>query len=321
MDKSAASATATKKNIISQRVILELCENPSLNTRIDKPALRDRQATTLGSYFLKYDGVVSKEIKRALTPEQEKYLLPYKLIDFQADDNEFPKKVNEFWANYTVGLPEGMTSRELNADYYIDKVKIEGKEIEIEIPVNLSDYISYNFLVGNPNVAYKLEDLDRKSMFTFALIDKNTQKENQEKEVLIREEVDRDYIKLADEIAASNLSRADNVFQILKSKFVDIEPNYNGNIELKNALYKMKTDNPAIFHTFVNDKHLEDKAFISRAVEFEIIQKDDGIYTYSDNVIGDIKATIAFLQNKDNEVVKNLIKIKINDKLKIVKEV
>jgi hypothetical protein len=118
---------------------------------------------SVGSYF---EGKGSTRIASGLSFSEERILLPL-VLEVTADDREFLKKRNDFYAvmDTQVSYKHGVT---------LEIGLTESNKLEItntNLPLKISDYLRYRQIVEHPSVAKSKEEMTGNSLKKFYIFD------------------------------------------------------------------------------------------------------------------------------------------------------
>jgi hypothetical protein len=117
------------------------------------------------------------------------------LLDVGPEDREWSRYVRKFWAE--LRIPVGFSGMELEV----------GKDQDGE-PLNLMDYIKYNFAKRHPLVADSLEEMEKQSRMRFYIQDPNKDDKRKNNAVQVAKRADREFIKASDDpIRMKNILR------------------------------------------------------------------------------------------------------------------
>ena len=135
---------------------------------------------SIGSYW---ENVSSKKIGSGLSLAEENILMPF-LVDADADDKEFRKKVGAFFQDIDTKIPYN-TGLTLETGLLLsnDKPVFFSKEPEKNnMPIELMDYVRYRHALKHSKVAASKEHADGSARYEFYIFDKSeTLKKNTKK--------------------------------------------------------------------------------------------------------------------------------------------
>lgn len=215
---------------------------------------------SIGSYF---ESQTSAKVGNGLNFAEEKLLLP-EMIDTEATDREFKKKVTDFYADLTTNVPfsTGITL-EIGLELSNDKPVSADN-----MPLELNDYLRYRHAKNHPQVAITKDASAGNSLKRFYIFDpENVQagntKKNKEKDAAYAI-----YLKVKEEPAS-----VDTLLTLL-----GIDPrNYIGKRDAeelkKEKLRELAEGKPAEFVTTHDEGELEIRSWIISMVNTKVLTK------------------------------------------------
>jgi hypothetical protein len=239
----------------------------------------------------------TKDIIRGLTSEEEQMYLP-NIIALKPEHDDWVTKVYEWWANFSfmVHVDNGI---EFEAGFKLKKNRDGSYGAE---PINIRDYISYNFAKECANVAN--EGSDNLNMYTFQLIDTSEAAIREEVMFSIKAEVDRLFYKLLDDSKINQASKAkiDHIIETVGGeKGLGISIYGMTEIQKQLELQKIKDKNLRGFKDLVEDRYLENKAIIRKGVTFGKIVQEGNAYFYNGVGMGKtLMEAVLWLDDKAN---------------------
>ena len=182
---------------------------------------------------------VNRQPLKGFDPADEKKHLNG-ILDVTPDHVDWPKHSKRFWADMTI--PVGFT----------------GVEFEIGLdddgsPLNVMDYIKYNFALRHPHVALTKEEMESDFNKRFFIQDLSREDKVKNNEIQLKKDADKEFIKLS-----SNVKNMKRVLRLLSNT----NPDRMTEEQIENSLYEIKNSNPKKFVRVATDKHLELKAEI-----------------------------------------------------------
>jgi len=150
------------------------------------------------------------------------------------------------------------------------------------------------------------EEMDQDGRKKFYIYD--PQKDLLKKNTLVKvsKEADKEFIKAS--------SKIDQMKMLLRVLSKDSNPERMTDMEIENALYEIKNQNPARFLKFATDKDLELKSEIAEMVEKDVIRKIGNQHIYEDETIGENLAdTIVYFKNKKNSGSVNAMRARLKE--------
>lgn len=215
---------------------------------------------SIGSYF---ESTSSSKVGNGLNFAEEKFLLP-EIIDIEAADREFKKKVSEFYADLTTTVPflTGITL-EIGLEENNDKPVASDN-----MPISLNDYLRYRHAKNHPQVAHTKELSQGNALKRFYIFDpENVQagntKKNKEKDAAYAI-----YLKVKEEPASVDILLT----------LLGVDPrNYLGKKEAedlkKEKLRELAEAKPADFVSTHEEGELEIRSWIISMVNTKVLTK------------------------------------------------
>lgn len=314
---AAATATTTTGTSITQPVVtiieekkpllyfgkkVELGSRKVQIVRIDKfnlipktkeaQSIRDEVTLKIGSQWV----LGTRDIIRGLSLEEEKKYLPT-LLGISASSDKWQERTLTHWADYFIQIPNNTTGITLEVGFHV--VTTDGKE-EI-LPINLIDYINYNFAKANGKVAK--EDEDNLILFDFKMIDKARKQKEIEDEFATKKSVNGVFNKLINSTDTKDRAKID---WLLETKG---GPNGDGmniigmtNTQKEMELEKLKEANVFTFEKLLEDRSLEMKAVIRKCISRGVgkVTLEGNTYFYGNKALGTLEQTIAYFSDPNN---------------------
>lgn len=296
-------------------VILKLNEDRdeyTMTKQIPKE-MRDECFKRVGSEFLKVQGKSTQDVIRGLNAEQEKIFLPT-MLGVAPDALDFPKAAKDFWADYFITpTREGLR---LNIAMEIRKDK-NGNEVSV--PVNPEDFMKYMFAKQSSKVASSPEDLENKSFFDFTLEDLSVVKDKEVSLFLDQERATIIYSRLASKFEESQ-DKIDWILEMTKEDGSFYDPDMEST-EKRMLLKKLSDKRPKRMIELAEDKDLQDKAFLSKALAYLEITKEGNDYFYlSENIGTEERGALAWLRKAEKSGSVAQIKARLDEKTKNKKQ-
>ena len=248
-------------------------------------AVRAEAVLKLSSVF------VNRQPLKGFTPSEEKeYLVDY--LDVSPDHQDWPKHSKTFWAELTV--PVGFIGVELEI----------GKD-EDGKPLNITDFIKYNFALKHPHVALTKEEMDADFNKRFYIQDLRRDDKVRNNKIQLRKDADRVFIKLS-----SDLKSMKRVLRLISNS----NPDRMTSDQVENSLYELKNSDPKRFITISMDKNLELKSEINEMITSSVLRKIGNQIIYIDEVLGDtMEDTVVFLKDKKNSGTLTVLRAKLKE--------
>lgn len=292
-------------------VVLKLNEDRdeyTMTKQIPKE-MREECFKRIGSEYLRVNGRSTQDVIRGLKPEQEKIFLPA-LLGVAPDSTDFPLRAKDYWADYYITpTREGLR---LNIATEIRKDK-DGNDVEC--PVDPDAYMKYLFAKQSSKVASSPEDLENKSFFDFTLEDLSIIKtkelgmfHDQEKAMII-------YSRLVSKFE----EKVDQINWILEmtkpdGEFYDSEMD---SVEKRMLLKALVDKRPKKLIELSEDKDLEDKAFLAKALAYLEITKEGNDYYYlNENMGTEERGALAWVRKPEKSGSVMQIKSRLQEKIR-----
>lgn len=278
--------------------------------------LRDDVFKRIGSEFDQSQGTKSKEIIRGLPPRLERIYLP-NLIGAAADSQDFPNKARDFWADYTI-----TPSREgikLNIATETRTVKINDIDQQVEVPVNVDDYMQYTFARQSSKVASEPDELNNIGFYDFILEDLSEVRNREVAEFEAKDKATLIYARLTSKMDVS-INKINFILELTKeSSFFDTDME---ELDKKMLLRKLAETKPDKLIQLNDDEDLENKAFLSAALAYSIIVKEGNDYYYlNENMGSEERGALSWVKKPEKNGMVAAIKSKLAEQIKNKKQV
>ncbi len=253
------------------------------NIKMLPKALRGEIQKKISSVWLRE----SQDLLRGLTSEEEVKYLP-SIVGIQPKSEHWEARIREYWADMTIPIPE--QGIELNI------TKKENGE-----PVNLMDYIKYNFIMKHPEVAKTEEEKENVTFFKFVLVDLAEAKKAEVNAYKAKKDADAAFVLLTQGETADK-KRIRHLLEVLKQtgeSFRGLEP-----LELEMLLNEKKDANPIAFLEATKDPQLSEKATLAVWLEAGVITMNGNTYFNGADPMGTLEEAIVYLNSpsKSGEV-------------------
>ena len=211
------------------------------------------------------------------------------LLDVGPEDKEWSRYARRFWAE--LRIPVGFSGMELEV----------GTDQDGE-PLNLMDFVKYNFAKRHPLVADSLEEMQKSSLMRFYIQDPNKDDKKKNNAVQVAKRADREFIKASDDPI-----RMQNILKVLSNVKVD---NLDSE-QIENMLFDIKQKSPAKFLKFATDDNLDIRAEISSFIESGVLHKVGGAIVNVDETVGeDMDDAIRVLKNPKRSGLLNTLRLR-----------
>jgi len=211
------------------------------------------------------------------------------LLDVGPEDREWSRYVRRFWAE--LRIPIGFAGMELEV----------GKDQEGE-PLNLMDFIKYNFAKRHPLVADSIEEMQKSSLMRFYIQDPNKDDKTKNNAVQVAKRADREFIKASDDNV-----RMKNILRVISNVKVDTLDSE----QIENMLFDLKQKSPAKFLKFATDENLDVRAEISSFIESGVLHQIGNAIVNVDETLGeDMDDAIRVLKSPKRSGVLNTLRLR-----------
>lgn len=312
METQVSLESNSTKEVKVVKAFYELRVNPKEGAYHPLPKkLRKEEArpSYISSEFIGNGGM---SILRGLSLKQERYF-SRELINKSPIDAGFDASMTEFWADFRITVPE-KTPLKLNASYSVQKVLIDGKEEELEIPVNLFDYIKAHFAMKNSRVAFYGEEKANSSLYDFIMTDLSLATKERETGLKLKNIALEKYLELVKLSSEKNNNTVHYMLDVLQ----DPRENYFS-MEVSDKLAKLNEialENPSAFIAAYDDKNLVSKARLFRLTQTRIVSLEGSEYFFEDIALGDKEQAIAFLSDQTKSAIVQKMLAKMQELLK-----
>jgi hypothetical protein len=248
-------------------------------------AVRAEATMRLSSVF-----VNRQPLKGFDVSDEKKYMQG--ILDVNPDHVDWPKHSKQFWAELTI--PVGFTGVEFEI----------GKDDDGN-PLNVMDFIKYNFALKHPHVALTKEEMDSKFEKRFYIQDLTRDDKVKNNIIKLKKDADKEFIKLS-----SNIKSMKRVLRLMSN----VNPDRMTEEQIENALYEIKNNKPKQFIRVATDKNLELKAEIEEMVSAGVLRKIGNQVIFIDEVLGEtIDDTVVHLKDKKNSSKLTLLRAKLKE--------
>ncbi len=214
------------------------------------------------------------------------------ILDVNPDHVDWPKHSKTFWAELTI--PVGFTGVELEI----------GKNDDGN-PINVMDWIKYNFALKHPHVALTKGEMDSDFNKRFYIQDLSRDDKVKNNAIKVKKDADKEFIKVS-----SDLKNMKRILRILSN----INPDRMTEDQVENNLYELKNKDPKKFIRIATDKNLELKAEIEELVSAGVLRKIGNQVIFIDEVLGDtIEDTVVYLKDKKNSGKLTILRAKLKE--------
>lgn len=276
--------------ILERIVLLKLNENKDEYSRQHQipKNMRSEVSRKIGSEFDKSNGMTSRDLIRGLSATQERIYLP-KLIGISANHQEFADRAKDYWSDFTI-IP---TVKGLRLNIATNSQEIDGETVEV--PVNLDDYMVYKFAMSSSKVAKTPEELDNLSFYDFYLEDLSEVKAKQEKDFDAKKRAAISFARIASKFE-DNETKINWLLELTKEEGVFFDEAMP-RVDKEMQLYDLADKRPVLFNAYLDDKNIEHKALLTKAITYLVVVKEGNDYFYDSENLGSETAAISWLTN------------------------
>lgn len=266
-------------------------------------SIREEVTLKLGSEWKRG----TRDIVRGLSREEEALYLPQLIALNGPTSEKWEEKALEFWANYSITIPNNDDGITLEAGF-----KKEGDKIE---PINLGDYITFNWVSNLRKQVIGEFDDNILPEHVARIVDKARKQGESERIFELRKDIDREYLIL---VRSDDPTVRAKIDWILETKggpegegmiITGMSP-----IQREMELEKVKNKDLVKFKEYVDDPHLELKALIRKAITYSIssLKLEGNTYFYGNIALGGLSDTIGWFSDPNNvrerQVISEMIK-------------
>jgi len=234
---------------------------------------------------------VNRQPLKGLTPKEEKKYMQ-ELLDVSPEHVEWPKHSKQFWAELTI--PIGFTG-----------VELEIGTNEDGSPLNVMDFIKYNFALKHPHVALTKEEMSKDFHKKFYIQDLTREDKVKNNSIQLKKDADKEFIKVS-----SNMNNMKRILRLMSNS----NPDRMSAEQVENALYEIKNKEPKRFVRISTDRNLELKAEIEEMVSAGVLRKIGNQLIFIDEVLGDtMEDTVVHLKDKKNSGKLTILRAKLKE--------
>ena len=214
------------------------------------------------------------------------------ILDVNPDHVDWPKHSKTFWAELTI--PVGFTG-----------VELEIGTNEDGSPLNIMDFIKYNFALKHPHVALTKDEMNKEFGKRFYIQDLSREDKVKNNSIKLKKDADKEFIKVS-----SNVNNMKRILRLMSNS----NPARMTEDQIENALYEIKNKEPKRFIRIATDKNLELKAEIEEMVSAGVLRKIGNQVIFIDEVLGDtIEDTVVHLKDKKNSGKLTILRAKLKE--------
>ena len=248
-------------------------------------AVRAEATMKLSSVF-----VNRQPLKGFSLADEKKYMEG--ILDVNPDHVDWPKHSKQFWAELTI--PVGFTG-----------VELEIGTNEDGSPINIMDFIKYNFALKHPHVALTKGEMEKEFAKRFYIQDLTRDDKVKNNVIKLRKDADKEFIKMS-----SNPSNMKRILRLMSNS----NPDRMTDDQIENSLYEIKNSEPKKFIRIAKDKNLELKAEVEELISAGVLRRIGNQVIFIDEVLGDtIEDTIVYLKDKKNSGKLTILRAKLKE--------
>jgi len=213
------------------------------------------------------------------------------ILDVSPSHPDWPKHTKSFWAN--LAIPVGFTGVELEI----------GKDSNGD-PLQIMDWIKYNFALKHPQVGLNKEEMTESGK-RFYIHDTSRDIKIKNNQIQRRKDADKEFIKVSSDIEAMK-----RIMLVL----TDSNPERLTRDQLENALYELKNKNPEKFVKVAKDSNLKVLSEIRKMISAGVLRKIGNQVIFIDEVIGETEEdAVVYLKNKKNSGQLTIMRAKLKE--------
>jgi len=258
---------------------------------------------SIGSYF---EGGGSIRIASGLTFKEEAILLPY-VLEVTAEDREFLKKRNEYYAAMDTQIPyKNGATLEIGLS--------ESNKLEItkdNLPLKISDYLRYRQIIKHPSVALSKDEMTGNSLKKFYIFDsavvsakRKTQLEESDSALQAYLELEKEPLKVKQALLLLN---------VLPAKI----PDDTG--DAKEMLKDFAVKHPKKFLDMKENAEFETSYWLKALVSSGVLKVYSGKYVDAETekvLANDEKEMIFYFKDEENSDTVTVLKARHQEKTK-----
>jgi len=271
-------AKKQERVIVTQKYLIKLNERQEGYHPLPKKERKNEGK--ISSQFISRNGVATRTIIRGLSNDQERYFA-YLLINKTPKDQGYDEAMTTYWADYSVMIEGKLT---LDASYELKEVTLDGEKVQMEVPLVLEEYIKAKFAMASSRVAFTEEEKMNRDLFDFIMEDLSVAEKNKQDLFRLRFESNKALTELISSCTESSHEKIDLLLEVLREP---TELFYGlGYVDKCMKLTEKQENNPTKFMAALNDKYLEQKALLYKAVKTGVIAKEGEAYFFADTLVG-----------------------------------
>lgn len=296
--ENATVAPEVKKTVAASETVSinqKVTVKRSGNYRIHDVVLADSEISIGGC-------LNGRDVLRGCSLADEVRFMP-SILGVKAEDPNFFNACRDYWSEFQLIIPnEGVL---LNCDHIITKV--EGKE-DVITPVNVRDWLAYNFLLQHPFVAASKEEAIGNKKVKAYISDSKVETKKEVDALATRTRMRKKFLLLSEEGASFKGDVLRSILTVLKSEGMFKEAFPADDIQLRIVSEKYAEKYPEKWLELAEDKYILDKAFVQDLISKNIVRVI-GNAIYDDKagdseVASDFDAFIKYINDGKNGAYK-----------------
>lgn len=304
-EATGAVAKKPERTIVTQKYLVTLNEKKEGYHPLPKKERKNEGK--ISSQFISRNGIATRTITRGLSNDQERYFA-HLLINKTPKDQGYDEAMTSYWADYSVMVEGKLT---IDASYEVKEVMLDGEKVQMEVPLVLEEYIKAKFAIASSRVAFTEEEKMNRDLFDFIMEDLSIAEKNKQDLFKLRFESNKALTELISSCSEGSHEKIDLILETLRQP---TELFYGlSYIDKCMKLTEKQENDPTKFMTALNDKYLEQKALLYKAVRTGVIAKEGEAYFFADTLVGSTeKEAMVFLADGTKGAYVSKIKAQLN---------
>lgn len=238
-----------------------------------------------------------------LNEEEMRICMP-QLLGVKPEHQSWDDLHQKYWRNFSVPIPFEGRELVLDIEYY----KKPNDDTIYWRPINTFDYVLYKYCLRYSAVANNYEDLNKSPKIRFYLEDLAVTKKKKEAIINLKDDATLLRLKLQDD---------KTVLRNILYMFNILPYNEDDGLSDKLKFAELAENQPAKFLEYGNDKQLQAKSFIKRAIATGILTNPagSGMIAKNGEVLGNnLDEAVVFLSDPKNSALKLEIEALLKNK-------
>jgi hypothetical protein len=235
---------------------------------------------------------------KGIDGEMEKIIFS-RYFSIDNDDRKLLEEVRNYWNNIRIKIPaEGIV---LNITTKPEKIE----DKTIDFPVNIKDWLEYNYILKFPKTAKDKEELENDSTKQFYIYDPEVELGKQNVDLQAKKQAFIEY---------SRMGKDYDKMRMVLAVLSDVDADRLNDIQVDNELGVIVENNPNKFLKVATDKKLEMKALIITLISKNIVNKYGNALYFTEQKLGDtLEEAVIFLEDKKNSAILMVLKAKLDE--------